>query len=95
MEEEKQKTFLEEVQAFDEPVKRKILAVATVVVMVVVAYVWVGYFNGLVAGSSDQSATVAQGNADGGNSFWQNMENDMASIANTVRGSGQYKVTPQ
>lgn len=51
MEEEKQKSFLEEVQAFDEPIKRRILIVATVVVMLVVAYVWVGYFNGLVAGS--------------------------------------------
>jgi hypothetical protein len=100
MEEEKQKSFLEEVQAFDESVKRKILVVATVVIMIVVAYVWVGYFNGLVAGSSqqDQPPVVAAAQTPSGNSgynLWQSMTSGMADIVNTFRGPGQYTVTPQ
>jgi hypothetical protein len=101
MEEEKQKSFLEEIQAFDESVKRKILVVATVVVMIVVAYAWVGYFNGLVAESSQQQATgtatqtAASGAESGGYNFWQSMKSGMADIVNTFRGPGRYTVTPQ
>jgi hypothetical protein len=95
-------SFIDELQGLDESAKRKILVAATVVIMIVVAYLWIGYFNGLVAGSSQQqSATVAVAQTpagaatNNGNSFWQNMKNDMANIANTFRGPGQYTVTPQ
>lgn len=103
MEEEK-KTFIEELQALDESVKRRILTVSTIVVVAVVAYAWIGYFNSLVVGSSEQATAVAttptatvpgptvQGDSQ---SFWQGMENDMADIGNTLRGPGQYSVKPQ
>ncbi len=100
--EQKSRTFLEELQALDESVKRRVLTVATVVVMVVVAYVWVGYFNGLVAGSSqEQSAIVAAaqtptgGAGDGGYNFWQSIKSGWTNMENTVRGPGHYTITPQ
>ena len=48
MQEEPRKGFIEELQALDEPVKRRVLVIAAIVAMFVVVYVWLGYFNNLV-----------------------------------------------
>ncbi len=49
MREEPKKSFLEELQSLDEPTKRIVMIVLTVVIMVVVIYVWLAYFNNLLA----------------------------------------------
>jgi len=56
--------IIERLQALDEPTKHKVLVVATLVIMVVVIYFWLAYFNNLVAGIS--SPQVAQNGNDVG-----------------------------
>ena len=57
---ESRKTFLEELQSLEEPTKFKILIASTVVIMIVVVYFWLAYFNGIV--SSVSQPTVADQN---------------------------------
>jgi hypothetical protein len=45
------KDFFQKLQSLDEPVKQRILVAATIVIMVVVLYFWLMYFNGIVAGA--------------------------------------------
>ena len=52
------KSFFEELQSLNEGTKRKVAIVATIVLMVGVVYVWLGYFNGLVAGSSGSTGNA-------------------------------------
>jgi len=60
MQEETKRSFIEELQALNEPTKRKVLIGATVVIMLIVAYLWLGYFNGLIAASSQAPVAAAQ-----------------------------------
>lgn len=55
MHEEPKKGFFEELQSLDEPTKRKVLVVATAVIMVAVIYFWLAYFNNIVASISQPS----------------------------------------
>ncbi len=48
MEEERTPGFLEELQALDEGKKRKVLIAAVAIMMVLVVFVWMLYFNGIV-----------------------------------------------
>ena len=43
------KEFIEKLQAADEGRKRKWMIISTTIVMAVVIYVWLGYFNNLIA----------------------------------------------
>jgi hypothetical protein len=86
--EEPQKSFLEELQSLDEPVKRRILVVSAIIIMAIVIYVWLGYFNGLVATNQPQQTSGS------GSSFWRNMTGDMADMINFFRGPRQYVVQP-
>ena len=94
-------SFFEQLQSLDESMKQKILIVATIVIMVVVVYVWIGYFNGIVAGVSqpDQSVAQVQPQAtqptSGGNSVWQDMQNGMANMINAFKQPGQYTIEPK
>lgn len=56
---EESKGFIEKLQSLDGPAKNKVLIVATAVVMVIVIYFWLAYFNNLIAGVS-QPAPVAE-----------------------------------
>ncbi len=59
------KSFLAQLQSLEEPIKRRILVGATAVVMVVVVYIWVGYFNSIVLNNpvelANQSAVAGAG----------------------------------
>jgi hypothetical protein len=59
--EENKKTFLEELQSLEETTKRKVVVVSTIILMVGVIYLWLGYFNTLVVGQSQRNQ-VAQNN---------------------------------
>ncbi len=50
--------YLEQLQALDEPTKLKVLVAATAVIMIVVVYFWLAYFNNIV-GEASQSASVS------------------------------------
>lgn len=94
MNEEHQKSFLAELQSLDAPTKRKVVIVSTVVVMVIVIYLWFGYFNGLVADVSQPTVAANQEQKAPG-SFFQNIKNGMAAIANEFKGSKQYDIKPK
>jgi cytoskeletal protein RodZ len=61
MEENRAQKFLKELQSLDEPAKNRILIIATVVIMIVVLFVWIAYFNSIVipsAAQTDKTATT-------------------------------------
>ncbi len=64
---EPRRDYLAELQALDEPMKRRVLVAASAVMMAIVVYVWIGYFNSIVMGGSvqlaDQSAMAQSGAA--------------------------------
>lgn len=109
MQDEHKKSFLEELQSLDEPTKKKVMIVATVVIMGVVIYFWLAYFNNLVAGI-DQS-TVAENVSSSaatasGPGLGESLRNGIASIGNVFMGivhglanifqaPRQYLITPQ
>jgi hypothetical protein len=96
-----QKNFFEGLQSLSESMKQRILVVSTIVIMVVVVYVWLGYFNGIVANNSQSDQTIAQSvpqqtePAASGPNFWQKMESGMANIVGVFKQPGQYNVQPQ
>ncbi len=57
--------YLAELQSLNEPMKRRVLIAASAVVMALVVFVWVGYFNNIVmsnqSGLADQSAIAQSG----------------------------------
>lgn len=50
------KNYLEQVQGLNPEKKRQVLAGTTAVLMVVVLYVWLGYFNNILTTTSDQAS---------------------------------------
>ncbi len=53
------KNFLENIRAADEPTKRKVAIVVTIVCMVIIIFVWLAYFNPFVAVSAPQGTPAA------------------------------------
>lgn len=92
--EKDKKSFLERVRSLDESGKRMVLVGATAIVVAIVIYVWVGYFSGLVSVSQPAVAENQPAQTSSGPGFWQNLRNGMASIAETLRGPGQYTIKP-
>jgi len=90
-EEEKAKGFLEEVRSLDESIKKKILIGVTAVVMVGVVYVWLGYFNNIIASvpteavaAPDDSSSTAVAVVEPG--FFERVGGGSAYIAAEVGG---------
>ena len=95
MPEELPKSFLEELQSLNEPTKRKVLVVATILIMFVIVYFWLGYFNGLVASVAQVPVADSEGQpqsqqSSGESGFFQNMKNGMAMVANDLAGAPQW-----
>jgi hypothetical protein len=57
---EEKRSFIEELRALDESAKQKVLVGATMVLMVVVLYFWLAYFNTIVSRSSPQATASAE-----------------------------------
>jgi hypothetical protein len=57
MEENRIQDLLEKLQSLDEATKRKVLIGSTIVIMIVVLFVWVAYFNSIVIPSAAQTGT--------------------------------------
>ncbi|MEK7195084.1 MAG: hypothetical protein AAB655_00100 [Patescibacteria group bacterium] len=73
------KSFLEKLQSADEGRKKKIMFVSTVVIMTAVIYVWLAYFNSLIAPTTQPD--LKNESAEGGDfTFWQTMKKGMAAI---------------
>ena len=98
--------FLGRLRAADEKTKRKIAVIAACACMVIIVYVWIVYFNNLVAGavkpaSTDvQSAPAAQATPSG---FWDGVKGNASVFYQKLSGafgsvfqlSKQYNVQPQ
>ncbi|MGC9968222.1 MAG: hypothetical protein ABSC29_00605 [Minisyncoccia bacterium] len=90
---EQRRGFLEELQSLDEPTKKRVLIITTAIAMVVVIYIWLAYFNNLVAGVSqpvEVSSSTPQPSY--GVSIWQNM---YQGIIGTLHGLGNILQAPR
>jgi hypothetical protein len=97
-------TFLEELQALEEPTKTKVLVVSTAILMIIVIYFWIAYFNGIVSSGAqatisdqDQSAAMApalpeasQGTASPEPGFWGRVGNGTAVVGDAIGGGIQW-----
>jgi flagellar basal body-associated protein FliL len=96
--------MLEELRSLSEGNKKRILVIATIIIMVIIIGVWVAYFNSIIMGTAQQVTTeaptssvatapvVAQAN---GPSLWQNIKDGFGSIANVFKKPSQYTIQPQ
>ena len=61
----KRRDYIRELQSLDEPIKQRVLIAASAITMMLVVYIWIGYFNSIVMGGptqlADQSASVQAG----------------------------------
>jgi hypothetical protein len=93
---ENKKSFLEEIQSLDESTKRRVGFVVTAVIMVGVVYLWLAYFNGVVASVSP--APVAAGQSQQGSSWFAMVGSNMAGAAQWIgrlfTSPGQYTIHP-
>ena len=102
--------MLEELQSLSEGNKKRVLVIATVIIMVIIIGVWATYFNSIVMGSADQAtvpavSTVATATVPtvpaatsaqaNGPSLWQNIKDGFGSIANVFKKPSQYTIQPQ
>ncbi len=105
------KNFIEEIRSLSDPVKRKILFGATAIMMVLVVYLWLAYFNTLVPSAvpitieqapvATTSTPEASGSgifglfADAAGSFWQAIRNGVRGFAGALKNPRQYNVSPR
>ncbi len=78
--------FLKRLQGADAATKRRIVIISSVLAMVVVLYIWLAYFNNLLAdaGRSDGS-TGGQGETHA--SFWETMQRGTVIVYENVTGA--------
>jgi hypothetical protein len=102
--------MLEELQSLSDVNKKRILIIATIIIMVIVVSIWISYLNSIVAGPAQQAAqatsTVASAFATdtlptvtpaqtSGPSIWQNIENWFGSLLSNFGKPSQYTIQPQ
>jgi hypothetical protein len=105
------KDFLETLQSLDEPMKRRVLVASSAVMMAVVVFLWIGYFNNIVMGNpssqlADQTAVpiAVQPQAQTGSSpsapgFWAQLGGGIASMyhgmVSDFKGAGSALQAPK
>jgi hypothetical protein len=99
------KNFLDQLRAADERTKRKVMIIISCICMIVIIYVWLGYFNNLVSSTARpvfadiQNASTTQATSSG---FWENTKSNADTLykkisgafGNIFQGSKQYNVSP-
>lgn len=94
-----QKNFLERLQSADEATKRRWTIGITAVVMLVVIYVWLAYFNNLVVGFSESQpggGTDFLSALKGGTSFFSSeMANTLHALGNILSSPRDYIINPK
>lgn len=104
------KSILEKLRALDNPVKLKVMMIATILVMILVVFLWVAYFNAVIVPSLapvdiTQTSTTVSEVPDSGSgisdlfsstmsSFWDVMKNAGRSFKEIVQNPKQYNVSP-
>jgi hypothetical protein len=79
MDGEEKGNFLKRLQSADESTKTRWLVVLTIIIMAGVIYVWLAYFNNLVA-SFSQPLPLGQVQASPGITFWDAAKNSVANL---------------
>jgi hypothetical protein len=96
--------MLEELQSLSETNKKRVLVIATIIIMIIIIGVWVTYFNNIIIGNSSQAASQATSTAvaapapvapPAGPGVWQNIENGLRRFVNIFRKPSQYNIQPQ
>ncbi|MDE2019907.1 MAG: hypothetical protein KGJ13_06215 [Patescibacteria group bacterium] len=101
--------FFEELQALDEPTKTKILVISTIIIMAIVIYFWLGYFNSVISGAQTAPmADVSNGQQTTGNqratstpapTVFQSITNGFAAVVQSFEGifrqPKKYEINPQ
>ncbi len=102
-------SFLDQLQSLDERKKTQVLVITTIVIMAIVIYFWLGYFNSIVstvslptvADNQGQAATntpTTTGQTQNIPGFFQIMGSGLASIAhafgNMLEAPRKYAVKP-
>ncbi len=83
------KNFLNELQALPEPTKRKVLVAVTIVLMAVVIYFWLIYFNTLLAGVSQPAPANPVAASGGDIGLWQRLQNGFVFIGSQFQKMAQ------
>ena len=79
--------FLEKLQNSDEDTKRRWMVILTIVAMVIVIYVWLAYFNNLIAGLSAPPQEIAADAPESkGFTFWHSTKNGLGLVYNGFIG---------
>jgi hypothetical protein len=106
---EDRKSFIEELRSLDVPTKRNVLIVSVAVSMIVIVYLWLIYFNGIVSNATPVAAqstgTVSAPTAEGTGvlglfavamaSFWQAIRNGAGEVLGSVGNARQYNISPK
>lgn len=77
--------FLKKLQTADETYKKRILVVVSTVVMIIVIYIWLIYFNNLVARETRETVPVAA-TQDENPGFWGTMQRGSAVLYHNIVG---------
>ena len=95
MDENGKNSFWERLRTADEKTKWKIMIITSCICMIVIVYIWLGYFNNVVSGAV-QSGSVTQSSSP---TFWDNVKSNTGifykKISSILDGSKQYIVQPQ
>lgn len=93
--------FLEQIRNSSDQIKKRWLIGTSIVIMTVVIWVWLGYFNSLImrpASSADDKEgkfSVWDGIRGSGGALWDRMTASVKDIGNKIGGSKEYIVKPQ
>lgn len=101
---------MEELRSLDESTKRRVLIAVVMVSMIVVVYLWLIYFNSIVASvqSPVAQSTVGAANTSSASgtgflglfstamaSFWQAIKNDITGMVGMIGNARRYDIGPK
>ena len=100
--------FIDTLQRLDEPMKRRVLVIATMITMIAVVYLWMGYFKNITMNNqgqfanesavTDSAAAAPQAPASNPPStapdFWSMLGSSFTSFYHAVRSPRQYDIMP-
>ncbi|HEY4525630.1 MAG TPA: hypothetical protein VJL32_00845 [Candidatus Paceibacterota bacterium] len=93
--------FLERIRTSDDQTKKRWLVGVSAVIMLVIVWVWLGYFNSLFM-SPDASASPEQGGfsfwtslKSGGSAAWDSMTASVKSFGKFFGGPKEYIIKPE
>jgi len=103
-----QKSFIEELRALSDPVKRKVFWGAVAASMILVVYFWLAYFNTIVPNTASAPSVAAQTSVSGtegagifglftdaASSFWRAIGDGARGMISEMKSPKQYNIGPK